>query len=205
MNSPPNSLALRKTAANTAWSKHGDCHLVYYSYPSGIERRREGAAKWSQSEHVDSSDYPLQNLSRIAAHTWHSQIARNPITQNDPLSPIRRSKINIIELDVLANSRRAAYESRDIVPVLATAAPPEVLEQDVSHVDARRVLGAGGLVDVEVALVEDDGPVGGGDLEVFEGDVVDVAIADIGACPSFQASAVLEMRVSSDALSRVRD
>ena len=41
-------------------------------------------------------------------------------------------------------------------------------------------------------MVEDDGPVGGGDEEVLEGYVADAAVANVGAGPGFEAGAVLE-------------
>lgn len=48
-------------------------------------------------------------------------------------------------------------------------------------------------VDVEVARVEQDGPVGVVGVDVLEGDVVDEAVAYVGACPAFETGSVLDM------------
>ena len=67
----------------------------------------------------------------------------------------------------------------------------DVLEKNVRDVDLRRLRSADLRVDVEVASVEDDRPVDVLNVHAVVGDVVDVAISDVGAGPRLQASAVL--------------
>lgn len=94
-------------------------------------------------------------------------------------------------MDAGASGARAACEICNDFAVLTGTGAADVEEVDVGDVDFAGVLCAGGFVDVEVALVEDNGGVGVFDQNVLVGDVVDVAIADVGASPGFQASAVL--------------
>lgn len=100
-------------------------------------------------------------------------------------------QINPTKTNAAADRRRTARELRNLASILAGRRAREVAEDDVLDVDLGGVRGAGRRVDVEVAGVEDDGPVGVADVEVLERDVFDVAVADVGAGPGLEARSVL--------------
>lgn len=100
-------------------------------------------------------------------------------------------QINITEVNPAADRCRTARELRNLASILARRRAREVPEDDVLDVDLGGVGRAGRRVDIEVAGVEHDGPVGVADVEVLEGDVSDVAVADIGAGPGLEARSVL--------------
>lgn len=88
-------------------------------------------------------------------------------------------------------SKKEREETQHTSPILPRRAPGEVLKQHIAHIDATRVLGARRGVDVKIAGVEHDRPVGVVVVEVEVGDVLDIAVADVGAGPAFEACAVL--------------
>lgn len=94
-------------------------------------------------------------------------------------------------MNASARRTRGASEIGHDPPLLAAAGAADVDEVDVGDVDAAGVLGADGLVDVEVALVEHDGEVGVLDADVLVRDVADVAVADVRAGPGLEPRAVL--------------
>lgn len=59
-------------------------------------------------------------------------------------------------------------------------------------VDLGWVLGADLRVDIEVASIENDGPIGVVNVEVLEGDVLDVSVAGGWASPCLKTGTVLE-------------
>lgn len=132
----------------------------------------------------------------VAAHTGNADPTVNPIAKNHPILRRRLGTLhmNLTQRDILTHRRRTAHQTRDIRPVRATAHAREVAERDVGDVDGGGELRALGGLDVEVTLVEHDGPVDVVDVEVDVGDVVDVAVADVFAGPGFEAGAVLWRR-----------
>lgn len=100
--------------------------------------------------------------------------------------------MNVTQRNVLTHGRRTAHQTRNNLPISSTTNTREIVESNVGDVDSTGELRAGLGVDVEVALVEHDGPVDVVDVEVDVGDVVDVAVADVFAGPGFEARAVLE-------------
>lgn len=127
----------------------------------------------------------------IATNTRHPHPALDPITKHNPLRPRRSRHQDIPQHDIITNRIWTTHQTGNLIPVLPTAAPPEVQKEHVRDVDLARVRLALGSVDVEVALVEHNRPVGVADDEVLERDVADEAVADGRAGPGFQAGAVL--------------
>jgi len=81
---------------------------------------------------------------------------------------------------------RRTWTAREICydpALLTTACTVNVQEVDVGDVDVRRVCCARRLVDVEVALIEDNGIIRVLDVDVFVCDVADVTVADIWSGP----------------------
>lgn len=78
--------------------------------------------------------------------------------------------------------------------MLSAAGSVDVDKVDIGDVDLARILGAGGIVDVEVALVQNDRSICVFDVNVLVGDVVDVAEANIWASPGLQARSVLTVQ-----------
>lgn len=104
--------------------------------------------------------------------------------------------MDITQRNILTHGRRTAHQARNVRPVGAAAHAREVVEEDVGDVDGGGELRAGLGVDVEVALVKDDGPVDVVDVEVDVGYVVNVTIANIFSGPGFEAGAVLREEIS---------
>jgi hypothetical protein len=77
------------------------------------------------------------------------------------------------------------------IACLATAGARDIDEVDVCDVDLAGILCASSLVDVKVALVQYDRAVSFLNVNVFIGDVVDVSVSDVRACPCFETRAVL--------------
>ena len=100
-------------------------------------------------------------------------------------------QIDIAQVDVVAHVVRAACQRRDLSSVGAARHACEVMEDDIMDIDCGWVLGAGFRVKVEVASIEHNGPVGVVNVNVLEGDVLDVAVASISTSPGLKAGTVL--------------
>lgn len=111
---------------------------------------------------------------------------------NDLSLALRAVKVDLAQVDVVTDSVRAASKLGDLASILAARHAGEVLEDDVVDVDPGWVLGADLRLDVEVASIENDGPVGVVNVEVLEGDILDVSVAGGWASPCLKAGTVLE-------------
>jgi hypothetical protein len=101
-------------------------------------------------------------------------------------------KVDLAQVDVVTDSVGAASKLGDRASVLAARHAGEVLEDDVVDVNPGWVLGADLRLDVEVASIENDGPIGVVNVEVLEGDVLDVSVAGGWASPCLKTGTVLE-------------
>lgn len=101
-------------------------------------------------------------------------------------------EVNLAQVDILADSVGAASKRSDLASILTARHSGEVLEDDIVDVDLGWVLGADLRLDVEVASIENDGPVGVVNVEVLEGDVLDVSVAGGWASPCLKTGTVLE-------------
>jgi hypothetical protein len=95
-------------------------------------------------------------------------------------------------MDPRTNRIRRTRQISNYSPFLSRRRSRHVLESDVGEIYARRVSCTFSLIEIEVALVEDDGIIGVVDVDVFICDVVDAAVADVLSCPGFEAGSVLE-------------
>ena len=130
---------------------------------------------------------------RVGSNARDANTISNAIAQHDTLLiRVRRARqIDVLQPDVFADRSRAANQAGNILAFLAAADAMDVFEQDVRDIDPGGLSRADLWVDVEVAGVEDDGPVDVLDVHAVVGDVVDVAVSDVGAGPGLETSAVL--------------
>lgn len=124
-------------------------------------------------------------------NTRNTNISVNVVAHNFRWSTRRARDVDILEVDSLACRSWAACKIGYNLSVLSTAGSADVDEVDVCDVDLARVCGASGLVDFEVALVQHNWVVCVLDIDIFVCDIVHVAVANIGACPSFEACTIL--------------
>lgn len=94
-------------------------------------------------------------------------------------------------MNATARRSRATRQIRDHPPILPTARPMHIQKVDIRDIHLTRVRRAGRLVDVEVALIQNNRSISVLDVNVLVGDVVNVSVADVWPRPSFQARAVL--------------
>jgi hypothetical protein len=95
-------------------------------------------------------------------------------------------------MDVRAYSiRRAGQVSNDFI-LTSGWGTINVLKGDVGDIDGRRVLSTSSGVDVEVALIQDDGLVSVLNVNILVGDVVDTAIANIRSSPGLETGTSLD-------------
>lgn len=108
-------------------------------------------------------------------------------------------------MDSVARSPGTTRQIGNNFSILATACSVYVQEVDVCNVHLRRVRCTGRLVDVEIALIKNDRSVSVLDVDILVGDVVDVAIADVGTGPRFEASTILSVEQGDVLDPSVRD
>lgn len=101
-------------------------------------------------------------------------------------------KVDLAQVDIVADCVGAASKLGDLASILAARHAGEVLEDDVVDIDPGWVLGADLRLDVEVASIENDGPIGVVNIEILEGDVLDVSVAGGWAGPGLKTGTVLE-------------
>lgn len=123
-------------------------------------------------------------------HTRNTDI-RDAVADNLGLA-LWAVEVDLAQVDVVTYSVGAASKLGDLASVLAARHSGEVLEDDVVDIDSGWVLGADLWLDVEVAGIENDGPVGVVNVEVLEGDVLDVSVTGSWASPCLKTSTVLE-------------
>jgi hypothetical protein len=131
---------------------------------------------------------PLLGISQ--RHTRNADI-RDSVADNLSLT-LWAVEIDLAQVDVVTDSVRAASKLGDLASVLAARHSGEVLEDDVVDIDSGWVLGADLWLDVEVAGIENDGPVSVVNVEVLEGDVLNVSVTGGWASPCLKAGTVLE-------------
>lgn len=134
------------------------------------------------------SDAPLLGLSQ--GHARNTNIG-DTVADNLGLA-FWAGQVDLAQVDVFTDGVGAASKHGDLASILAARCAGEVLEDDVVNVNPGWVLRADLRLDVEVASIENDGPVGVVNVEVLEGDVLDVSVAGGWASPCLKAGTVLE-------------
>jgi hypothetical protein len=115
-------------------------------------------------------------------NTIHTNTPPNIITHNLRRT-IRTSQLNPLQQNPTTSSARTTSQVRNNSIIFSRRRAGEIDEFDIGNVDIGRVGSAGGRVDVEVALIEDDGGVGVFDVDVFVGNVGNIAVACCWSCP----------------------
>lgn len=123
----------------------------------------------------------------------HPDISLNVIADNLRGASGGASNVDILEVDAVARRTRTACEISDDLAILSATCSIDVQKLDVGDVHFGRVSGTCRIVDVEIALVQDDGSIGVLNVDVLVSYVVDVAISDVRTSPCLETSAVLSV------------
>lgn len=94
----------------------------------------------------------------ITINTVHANTTTDVVT-NDLCTASRTRNIHTVQRDIRTSSTGRTSQISDDAAIGAGTGAGDVLEDDVGDVDLRGIGGAFGGVDVEVALIEDDGGV----------------------------------------------
>lgn len=127
----------------------------------------------------------------VARDAIHTDVSLDTIANNLSWISSWAGKVNVRELNTGANSIRRASQVDDDLSILAGGGTVNVVKDDVGEVDCRRVGGALGGVDVEVALIQNDRSIGVLDMDVAVGYIVDATVSDILAGPCLETGSVL--------------
>lgn len=129
-------------------------------------------------------------------YTWNANISLNILAHDLRWAACWTCDVDAFQMDAVASSAWAASEIGNDLAVLTTACAVDVQEVDVGDVDFAWVRGAGCVVDVEVALVQNDGGICVLDVDVLVGDVIDISVANVWTSPGLETSAVLAVEQS---------
>lgn len=94
-------------------------------------------------------------------------------------------------MNVRAHRVGGASQINYLLAVLARGSAIDVVKDDVGDVDSGRVGCTLGRIDVEVALVQDNGGVGVLNMDVAVGDVVDASVANVLTSPGLETGTIL--------------
>lgn len=100
-------------------------------------------------------------------------------------------KVDLAQVDVVADSVGTARKRGDLAPILSARHAGEVLEYNVVDIDPGWVLGADLWLDVEIASIENNRPISIVNVEVLEGNVLDISVAGSWASPGLKTGTVL--------------
>ena len=94
-------------------------------------------------------------------------------------------------MNIRAHSIRRAGQVSNYFILSSRRGTIDILKGDVGDVDGRGILSTSGGVDVEVALIQDNGLVGILNVDILVGDVVDTAITNVRSSPGLETGTSL--------------